>query len=537
MSSKTGPPPADLIVPEAFARGIRDLGYRSNGASIAEFVDNAIQAGARRVDLLFDYDPNGSARRPTRLAVIDDGKGMVADMIRLAVRWGGTDRENNRAGLGRYGFGLPCAAVSLGRRFTVYSRTKDGPLHALTIDLDELATGAYRDKRGHISIPSAALAELPSFIARHIVDARHGRWRSGTVILIDKVDRLQWITSKRLSDALALQLGVTYHKLLTRTALYIDGHRVEPIDPLFLTEGHRFHDLDDDRARALEPVDIAVTEPGTNRKVGTIRLRYAWFPPSFGSVAKDREAIGVNANQRFPVIKSYHGLLFSRNGRLIDVQARTPWTTFINNDRYIKVEVEFSAKLDEHFGVTTSKQQITVSPFVWDLLQQAGVPKAIEQLRNKLREAKIARRVQWLVASLDAPLAGSAEFTEQGQLALRPAGHRLAFDHVRNAPFFKVARDEGPVTLYLNTAHAFFDIIYDSPRCSDEMRIALELMLLTAAGRDPAMDLASWSQRLEGALRELANNPQESSREDLRQLARESRFCDNAARAARERPD
>ena len=91
--------------------------------------------------------------------------------------------------------------------------------------------------------------------------------------------------------------------------------------------------------------------------MGAIVLRYAWLPPSFGSVDKQRDAVGLNANARFSILKDYHGLLFSRNGRLIDVQTRTPWTTFINNDRYIKVEVEFSATLDEAFGVTTSKQQ------------------------------------------------------------------------------------------------------------------------------------------------------------------------------------
>src|SRR5262249_47280269 len=120
------------------------------------------------------------------------------------------------------------------------------------------------------------------------------------------------------------------------------------------------------------------------------------FPPSFGSVDKERDAIGINANQRFSVLKDYHGVIFSRNRRLIDVQTRTPWTTFINNDRYIKVEVEFTATLDETFGVTTSKQQVTVSPFVWDLLRGAGVPKAIEQLRGKVKEAKAERRLRAL---------------------------------------------------------------------------------------------------------------------------------------------
>ena len=44
-----------LMVPEAFVRGIRDIGYRSNGDAIAELVDNALQALATRVDVIFGY--------------------------------------------------------------------------------------------------------------------------------------------------------------------------------------------------------------------------------------------------------------------------------------------------------------------------------------------------------------------------------------------------------------------------------------------------------------------------------------------------
>ena len=84
--------------------------------------------------------------------------------------------------------------------------------------------------------------------------------------------------------------------------------------------------------------------------------------------------------------------MFSRNGRIVDVQPRTPWTTFINNDRYIRVEVEFSAALDEAFGITTSKQQVSLSPEMWDHLRVAGLPKAIEHLRSKVRAAKSERQ-------------------------------------------------------------------------------------------------------------------------------------------------
>ena len=411
-----------LVVPDAFIRGIRDLGYRSTGEALAELIDNAVQANADRVDVLFGFEGGRSLKKPSQLAVVDDGHGMVPEMIRLAIMWGGTHRENDRSGLGRYGYGLPCAAVSLGRRFTVYSAVAGGPVFAVTVDLDRLASGDYTDIRGEIIIPKAERADLPPFIAEALVIRHPDGWRSGTAVLIEKLDRLEWTTSQGLRENLCRQFGVTYHKLRNDAAIYVDEHYVEPIDPLFLTPGFRFHATDADRAVSLDPVQIEARSPGDGAHLGTVTLRYAWLPPSFGSIDKARDAVGMNANDRFSIMKDYHGLLFSRNGRLIDIQTRTPWTSFINNDRYIKVEVEFSATLDEAFGVTTSKQQVSVSAFGWDLLLQAGLPKAIEQLRAKVKEAKLERQARALSPPPgDRRLSDRATSVPRHPLGTRPA--------------------------------------------------------------------------------------------------------------------
>lgn len=74
-----------LIVPEAFIRGIRHIGYKTNVEAIAELIDNSIQAYAERVDLVFGYVENGSNRKPIQLVVIDDGHGISPVMMRLAL--------------------------------------------------------------------------------------------------------------------------------------------------------------------------------------------------------------------------------------------------------------------------------------------------------------------------------------------------------------------------------------------------------------------------------------------------------------------
>lgn len=380
-----------LTVPEAFVRGIRHIGYRSNLEAIAELIDNAIQAYAERIDLVFGYEGGTSSKKPRQLAIVDDGHGMAADMMRLAMMWGGTHRENDRGGLGRYGYGLPCATVSIGRRFTIISKLRGGQLNAVMLDLDALEAGDYRDADGDIALPVALPASLPLFLEEHLALTHPAGWRSGTIVLVEKLDRLEWTTTAGLRSNFTRHFGITYHKLLGQSAINVDGAPVLPIDPLFLNEGREMHALDDDRAQGLDPVVLRVEADDRSDLAGEITLRYAWLPPTFGAIDKSRDATGLNANARFAILKGYHGIVFSRNGRVIDLVARTPWTTFINNDRYIRVEIEFSASLDEQFGVTTSKQQVTVSPAMWDRLREAGLHKAIEHLRAKVRLAKSER--------------------------------------------------------------------------------------------------------------------------------------------------
>jgi hypothetical protein len=156
-----------LVVADAFVRGIRDIGYKHTGTAIDELIDNAIQAGTSSVDIAFGFE-GGSDKKPDRLAVIDPGHGMDPEMIPLAVVWGGTHREDDRKGFGRYGYGLPSAAVSQGRRFTVYSRPSGGKWTKVSIDVDEISEGKYTNEQGRIVVSEAAPAVLPFWIDSYV---------------------------------------------------------------------------------------------------------------------------------------------------------------------------------------------------------------------------------------------------------------------------------------------------------------------------------------------------------------------------------
>src|SRR5260221_6303408 len=97
---KAGSPKMSLIVGEAFVRGIRDIGYKHTGSAMAELVDNAIQAGAQNVHVAFEKNKSGA--KVDALAVIDDGHGMIPDMIRFAVKWCGSHHEHVQHSIGRF---------------------------------------------------------------------------------------------------------------------------------------------------------------------------------------------------------------------------------------------------------------------------------------------------------------------------------------------------------------------------------------------------------------------------------------------------
>jgi len=72
----------------------RQSGYRSTAAAAREIVDDAAEANASQVHVLFDIKGERKDRRKERevvsaVAFIDDGAGMLPDMARFALFWGG----------------------------------------------------------------------------------------------------------------------------------------------------------------------------------------------------------------------------------------------------------------------------------------------------------------------------------------------------------------------------------------------------------------------------------------------------------------
>lgn len=79
----------------------RRSGYRDTAAASREIVDNAIEAGANRIDVVVDTEPGKQAIKA--VAFIDNGSGMLPKMIRYAHIWGGGTHFDDHGFIGRFG--------------------------------------------------------------------------------------------------------------------------------------------------------------------------------------------------------------------------------------------------------------------------------------------------------------------------------------------------------------------------------------------------------------------------------------------------
>jgi hypothetical protein len=346
-------------------------------------------------------------------------------------------------------------------------------------------------------------------------------------------------------------VGLIYRELLRSVRIRVidmadgkDDKVVEPIDPLFLRPDGRYYDDTPLHAEALPPASFTVKErESRDKEVGTVRVRYSYMPPEF-----QRRSDG-SESPRLKVMKENNGFIMLRAGRQIDVVTKIPDVTLVNFDRNWGIEIDFDPTLDEEFGVTTNKQQITISDRMWDLLKQNGVINALKGLRKRLADdkkkeeaaeqpkekesEKVAADTLKLRARKAVP--PSPEKEEKSQKLLEEETKRIAkdtgkpeetvkqeiesrpfkvdFEELPGAPFYRMLQVGGQKQLRINLSHRFYSDMYTGPHASPRLQAALELLLivlgeceLDAEKEREAFyrtERPEWSRRLEIMLEDL----------------------------------
>lgn len=354
------------IVPTALAvTAMRDNGYKNAAYAIAELMDNSIQAGAERVELIcadaeIPLDQR-TRRRLHQVAVLDNGRGMDATTLQIALQFGNGTRLDlgpGDTGMGKFGMGLPSASISQCQRVEVWS-WQDGIDSALYsyLDLTEIKSGNLR------GVPKPRELAVPN----EWTDAGAPVGATGTLVVWSQIDRAMWRTSKALIDNSEEIIGRMYREWLSdgRVSIhlksYLQGHpknlveqrEARPNDPLYLMRGTTTP-APFDAEPMFQPfpsqdgyeIKTKIRFKGADHEVVT-RL----------SIAKEEARAADQAGSR------PHGRHAARNlgvsvvraGRELELDPG--WTTTYDpRERWWGVEVRFEPGLDELFGVTNNKQ-------------------------------------------------------------------------------------------------------------------------------------------------------------------------------------
>jgi hypothetical protein len=530
----------DLIVGDAFVRGMRDIGYKSTSFAMAELIDNSIQAGATWIDVVFGF--NKGSLKPAQIAIVDNGWGMLAPMVRASLVWGAGTRYADRTGFGKYGYGLPSASVSQCFRVEVYSKKEGEPWAKSYLDVEEIGQGKWTDMH-RINTPKEVFEEPPTFVTDQL--NKRGRWpmENGTVVVWNKLDgaRIDAKRREELRNRLIGDLGVIYRNYLNAVPMTVDGVKVEPCDPLFLTPGFRYYDIDSDRAEELPPAVVEVSDKETKQPIGKLKVRFSRMPASFfrkPEAKRTNKPSRRDMNERLPLADSHNGIVFLRNGREIDVvkPPRRFYSVNATTDRFWAIEVDFDATLDDEFSMTTSKQQVVPSERIWDILsdkakifdavatmkstykKQAAEIRAEAEVRKKasIEALEDAAKFKTTKAPQDTPArrkeaegnlksearrrakeSGVSEDTVERELVAKQEGNIRAVEteDLPGAPFFRCLQRGGQRVLLLNVAHPFYIDLYAGAASSPHLRAGLELLLWTLGDAEVDADPESDRRR------------------------------------------
>jgi hypothetical protein len=386
------------IVPAKLAiKAMMDSGYKNAAYALAELMDNSIQAKAKVVELLCiekkSIVENRRREKIEAIGVLDNGSGMSADTLRLALQFGNGTRldEESQTGMGKFGMGLPSASISQARKVEVWS-WQDGVQSSMYsyLDVDEIINGTMT------GIPSPAAKKIPAEWIK--VGKNFGN--SGTLVVWTGLDRCIWKTGKAIIENSEFLIGRMYRKFLNgdvqiRMATF-DGNSkdyaqtsekfAKPNDPLYLMSGTSTPAPYDEEPM-FEPwpspenneIDIPIKFAG---KIHHVKVRM--------SMAKLSARVDGTAGARTPGSHAAKnvGVSILRAGRELELDSS--WASWGDaRERWWGLEVEFPPSLDELFGVTNNKQYAShfaeMAKFdVQEYLREHG--KTIHQLKDEMDE-------------------------------------------------------------------------------------------------------------------------------------------------------
>ncbi len=502
-----------LFFAQTLISSLRDVGYNHTTSALCEHVDNAIEAGATEVRIFYrqsgkkgDYQIDA--------AVYDNGRGMEPNVLKVATSFGGSMNYNNRNGIGRFGMGMKTAALSISPVMELYSWQEAGSIYSMIVDVEAIG----KDRSNAVNLPDptlstelrAELAELfykpmgwPSdqkeqeLFATDADDLAERLGAHGTIIFMPACDRLSSRKARTLGEHAVSEMARIYRRAISGgLRLYVNNRRVEAFDPTYSMANARHAKVlmngapTTSRLVLSRPINVPLSENEPTR-VGQVVAKVFALPID--------EWSNLDRKTQKNDLRIFDGLTVSilRNDREVFAGPLPKLTTQHSVTNWYRVQIDFPGLLDEAFGVASNKQGVRMKDYVLDKIREeigSDITKLNDEIKrfqaekaSRLEPAKAtaseqrASEVDQLhakplsaeltpdeQAQLDANLRGLAvtlkreeETDDQAFERVKSSKYLIDFKHDEYWPFYHVDHRFGRIILTINTAHAFFDKLYN----------------------------------------------------------------------------
>lgn len=502
-----------LFFAQTLISSLRDVGYNHTTSALCEHVDNAIEAGATEVRIFYrqsgkkgDYQIDA--------AVYDNGRGMEPNVLKVATSFGGSMNYNNRNGIGRFGMGMKTAALSISPVMELYSWQEAGSIYSMILDVEAIG----KDRSNAVNLPDptlstelrAELAELfykpmgwpgdqkeQELFATDADDLAERLGAHGTIIFMPACDRLSSRKARTLGEHAVSEMARIYRRAISGgLRLYVNNRRVEAFDPTYSMANARHAKVlmngapTTSRLVLSRPINVPLSENEPTR-VGQVVAKVFALPID--------EWSNLDRKTQKNDLRIFDGLTVSilRNDREVFAGPLPKLTTQHSVTNWYRVQIDFPGLLDEAFGVASNKQGVRMKDYVLDKIREeigSDITKLNDEIKrfqaekaSRLEPAKAtaseqrASEVDQLhakplsaeltpdeQAQLDANLRGLAvtlkreeETDDQAFERVKSSKYLIDFKHDEYWPFYHVDHRFGRIILTINTAHAFFDKLYN----------------------------------------------------------------------------
>ena len=114
----------------------RASNYNSPSSCLFEFIDNAIDAKAKRIRI--DVREKSGTRMPHKIMISDDCPDGISDMVGI-FSWTYDPGSRSHMALGEYGTGFKSAAVNMADKLSLFSKNQNGDAYQVVADWQDMA--------------------------------------------------------------------------------------------------------------------------------------------------------------------------------------------------------------------------------------------------------------------------------------------------------------------------------------------------------------------------------------------------------------